>query len=140
MEAMRAPQDPSPRSRLLRPGASDAMISEQYVWLLWSSAFLVPWLAAYVAFPVHRAAMVKASLFTAPFGLTEPLFVPEYWSGEKARFGQERAQGGEGQMGREREAGRVQGTTYGPPQHDQSDFRGLKNFHEFRFPFARGFQ
>lgn len=56
------------------------MISEQYVWFLWSSAFLVPWLAAYAAFPVHRTAMVKASLFTAPFGLTEPLFVPEYWS------------------------------------------------------------
>lgn len=55
------------------------MISEQYVWLLWSSAFLVPWLAAYAAFPSHRAAMVWASLITAPFGLTEPLFVPEYW-------------------------------------------------------------
>jgi Lycopene cyclase len=24
--------------------------------------------------------MVRASLFTMPFGLTEPLFVPEYWS------------------------------------------------------------
>ena len=23
--------------------------------------------------------MVWASLFTAPFGVTEPLFVPEYW-------------------------------------------------------------
>jgi hypothetical protein len=56
------------------------MISEQYVWLFWSSAFLVPWLAAYAAFPDHRTAMVWASLFTAPFGLTEPLFVPEYWS------------------------------------------------------------
>lgn len=56
------------------------MIAEQYVWLVWSSAFLVPWLAAYAAFPHHRKAMLWASLFTAPFGLTEPIFVPEYWS------------------------------------------------------------
>jgi hypothetical protein len=56
------------------------MIPEQYVWLAWSSAFLVPWLAAYAAFPRHRKAMVWASLITAPLGLTEPLFVPAYWS------------------------------------------------------------
>lgn len=56
------------------------MISDQYVWLVWSSAFLVPWLALYLAYPRHRRAMVLASVFTAPFGLTEPLFVPEYWN------------------------------------------------------------
>lgn len=56
------------------------MIAEQYVWFFWSSAFLVPWLAAYTAFPRHRKAMLWASLFTTPFGFTEPLFVPEYWS------------------------------------------------------------
>jgi hypothetical protein len=56
------------------------MIPDQYVWLVWSSAFLVPWLAAYVAFPQQRRAMAWASLFTTPFGLTEPLFVPAYWS------------------------------------------------------------
>ncbi len=56
------------------------MIAEQYVWLVWSGAFLIPWLAAYTAFPVHRKAMLWASLFTTPFGLSEPLFVPEYWS------------------------------------------------------------
>lgn len=55
-------------------------IPEPYVWLVWSSAFLVPWAALFSAFPRHRRAMVWASLFTAPFGLTEPLFVPEYWS------------------------------------------------------------
>ena len=53
---------------------------DQYVWLVWSSAFLVPWLGAYVAFPRHRKAMVWASLMTAPLGLTEPLFVPHYWN------------------------------------------------------------
>ncbi len=56
------------------------MISETYVWLVWSSAFLVPWAVAYLAFPAHRRVMLWASLFTMPFGLTEPLFVPEYWS------------------------------------------------------------
>lgn len=56
------------------------MIPGQYVWLVWSAAFLLPWLALYRAFPEHRRAMVWSSVFTAPFGLTEPLFVPEYWS------------------------------------------------------------
>lgn len=55
------------------------MIGERYVWLVWSSAFLVPWGLLYWWFPGHRRAMRWASLFTAPFGLTEPLFVPAYW-------------------------------------------------------------
>ena len=56
------------------------MIPDRYVWLVWSSAFLLPWLAAYAASPRHRAAMLWASLLTAPLGLTEPLFVPAYWN------------------------------------------------------------
>lgn len=55
------------------------MIPEQYVWLVWSSAFLVPWGILFTWFPRHRRSMLWASLFTTPFGLTEPLFVPEYW-------------------------------------------------------------
>lgn len=55
------------------------MVSDQYVWLFWSSAFLIPWALVYLMFPVHRRVMLWASLFTMPFGLTEPLFVPEYW-------------------------------------------------------------
>lgn len=55
-------------------------IPDDYIWFVWSSAFLVPWVIAYIAFSAHRRAMIWASLFTAPFGLTEPLFVPEYWS------------------------------------------------------------
>jgi hypothetical protein len=51
-----------------------------YVWLLWSTAFLVPWAIPYWAFPDHRKAMLWASVLMAPFGLTEPLFVPEYWN------------------------------------------------------------
>ena len=56
------------------------MIPDTYVRLVWSSAFLVPWTIAYIAFRAHRRAMIWSSVFTTPFGLTEPLFVPEYWS------------------------------------------------------------
>ena len=55
-------------------------MSYHYVWLVWSSAFLVPWLLLYLAFDQHRRQMWWTSLFMAPFGLTEPLFVPEYWN------------------------------------------------------------
>ncbi len=56
------------------------MLPDQYVWLGWASAFLVPWFILYFTYPVHRKAMLWASTFTTPFGLTEPIFVPEYWS------------------------------------------------------------
>lgn len=56
------------------------MIPDQYIWLAWSSAFLLPWAIIYAVFSAHRRTMMWASLFTAPFGLTEPLFVPEYWN------------------------------------------------------------
>jgi hypothetical protein len=56
------------------------MIPEPYVWLVWSSAFLIPWIGLFWLFPAHRKAMIWASLFTTPFGLTEPLFVPGYWN------------------------------------------------------------
>ena len=51
-----------------------------YVWLIWSSAFLLPWVLLYSLFPRHRVAMWRASILMAPFGFTEPLFVPEYWN------------------------------------------------------------
>jgi hypothetical protein len=56
------------------------IVTEKYVWFAWSAAFLLPWLAAFIGFPAHRRAMLWASIFTTPFGLTEPLFVPEYWN------------------------------------------------------------
>jgi len=34
----------------------------------------------WLAFPRHRRPMLWASVFTTPLGLSEPLFVPEYWS------------------------------------------------------------
>ncbi len=55
------------------------MVPDRYVWLFWSSLFLVPWAGLYLASPAQRRPMVWASIFTAPLGLTEPLFVPEYW-------------------------------------------------------------
>lgn len=55
-------------------------MNDQYVWLTWSLLFLVPWGIVFTLFPRFRAKMWKASLYTAPFGLTEPLFVPEYWN------------------------------------------------------------
>ena len=51
-----------------------------YVWLVWSSAFLLPWVLLYALFPQHRVGMWQASVVMAPFGLTEPIFVPEYWN------------------------------------------------------------
>ena len=51
-----------------------------YVWLWWSSAFLAPWIALYLANPLLRAVMWRTSLATGLFGLTEPIFVPQYWN------------------------------------------------------------
>ncbi|WP_348701693.1 lycopene cyclase domain-containing protein [uncultured Marinobacter sp.] len=56
------------------------MLPFQYTWLIWSSTFLIPWIALFVAYPHHRRVMWRSSLATMPFGLTEPLFVPEYWN------------------------------------------------------------
>ena len=55
------------------------MPSDHYVWLVWSSAFLVPWLCLLVCFPRYRAVMLWACVLTMPFGLTERLFVPRHW-------------------------------------------------------------
>lgn len=56
------------------------MIQDKYVWLTWASSFFVPWLILLLLYPRHRKRIVSASTLTAPFGLTEPLFVPRYWN------------------------------------------------------------
>jgi hypothetical protein len=56
------------------------MRSDHYVWLIWASSFLIPWVVLFTAFPGQRREMWWASVFTMPFGLTEPLFVPKYWN------------------------------------------------------------
>lgn len=56
------------------------MALHEHVWLLWSAAFLIPWAILFYAYRHHRRVMWRVSLATMPFGLTEPLFVPEYWN------------------------------------------------------------
>lgn len=56
------------------------MIPHQYIWLTWALAFLIPWVVIFYAFPQYQKTMWQVSLATAVFGLTEPLFVPEYWN------------------------------------------------------------
>ena len=52
-----------------------------YVWLIWSCAFLVPWLILYVLSDQQlRRGMWWGSVFMGLFGLTEPFFVPQYWN------------------------------------------------------------
>lgn len=53
---------------------------DQYVWLIWALGFLVPWVILYALFPAQREVMCWSSALTSLFGLTEPLFVPEYWN------------------------------------------------------------
>lgn len=51
-----------------------------FAWLVWSGAFLVPWILLYALRPWDRVVMLRTSAFMALFGLTEPLFVPAYWN------------------------------------------------------------
>lgn len=53
---------------------------ERHAWLLWSLVFLVVWVGLYLLKPARRTQMIRTSLWTMPLGLTEPLFVPEYWN------------------------------------------------------------
>jgi len=49
-------------------------------WLVFALIFIVIWAALFIFVKHSRREILWASIFTAPFGLTEPLFVPEYWS------------------------------------------------------------
>lgn len=48
-------------------------------WLTFSFLFLIVWLIIWLVRPESRKEMLRMSIFTLPLGLTEPLFVPEYW-------------------------------------------------------------
>ena len=52
------------------------------VWLFWSLLLIVVWLAVYFTLkrPESKHEMLVVSLWTSLLGLTEPLFVPAYWS------------------------------------------------------------
>ncbi len=49
-------------------------------WLAFSLIFLCAWLVLFALRPSVRKEMSWVSLFTMPFGLLEPLFVPAYWN------------------------------------------------------------
>ena len=49
-------------------------------WLMFSLLLFVVWLIIFILRKRTRKEMFFVSLFTMPFGLTEPLFVPEYWN------------------------------------------------------------
>ena len=51
-----------------------------YVWLIWSSAFLLLWIVLYRASASQRGVMLRTSLYVALLGLTEPIFGPAYWN------------------------------------------------------------
>jgi Lycopene cyclase len=51
----------------------------QHVWFIWSLLILALWAVVYLYKKEFRKEMLKMSLITMPFGITEPLFVPEYW-------------------------------------------------------------
>lgn len=51
-----------------------------FEWFAYSLAFLAVWLVVYVLKPRLRRQMLWVSFFTMFTGLTEPIFVPAYWS------------------------------------------------------------
>ena len=54
----------------------------QYIWLIWSLILVVIWALVYFfqRSKAERREMLVISAWTSLLGLTEPLFVPEYWS------------------------------------------------------------
>ena len=49
-------------------------------WLTFSLILSGIWIVIFIIRPNLRKEMFWVSLFTMPFGLTEPLFVPKYWN------------------------------------------------------------
>lgn len=52
---------------------------DNYVWFAWSLGLIIIWVVVFILNSNARKRMWFASLLTMPFGLTEPIFVPEYW-------------------------------------------------------------
>jgi len=54
----------------------------QYTWLIWSLVLVGVWGVIYFSLDTKdkKQEMLVVSLWTSILGLTEPLFVPEYWS------------------------------------------------------------
>lgn len=52
----------------------------QYAYLILSTLLLAVWLVLYGLKPAFRKKMFRVSFWTMWLALTEPMFVPEYWS------------------------------------------------------------
>lgn len=54
----------------------------QYAWFLWSAGLLAIWFVVYAMLPTRaqRRQLVIVSFWTSLLGITEPIFVPEYWN------------------------------------------------------------
>ncbi len=54
----------------------------QYAWFVWSIILLFIWAVIYFSLKadISKKEMMKISLWTSLLGLTEPIFVPEYWN------------------------------------------------------------
>ena len=54
----------------------------QYAWLVWSLILLAVWSVVYLSLKdkISKREMLTVSLWTSLLGLTEPIFVPEYWN------------------------------------------------------------
>lgn len=54
----------------------------EYIWFIWSLISVGIWLAIYLSLDTRekKKEMLIVSLWTSLLGLTEPIFVPEYWS------------------------------------------------------------
>lgn len=59
---------------------ADTSAQPAYAYLALSAALFGVWLVLYLARRAVRREMVRVSVGTMLLGLTEPLFVPEYWS------------------------------------------------------------
>ncbi len=59
---------------------SDVPAIWSYAYLIMSTALFVAWLVLYTGRSDLRRTMFRVSLVAALLGLTEPLFVPRYWS------------------------------------------------------------
>jgi len=55
------------------------MMNMQYTYFVWSIVLLLIWLVVFVAQKAQRKKMLVMSVGTAPLGLSEPLFYPDYW-------------------------------------------------------------
>lgn len=51
-----------------------------YAWFIWTALILGVWFLVFIFNRKTRHEMLWASIWTAPMGLSEPLFVPRYWN------------------------------------------------------------